>query len=130
MLFISYLFGFVRSLFQPASSIVVAHGLSCLAACGILVLPPGIEHASPGRQILNHWTTRKVSTWLTLVNKMFVCVYVCAHSCPTLCNPLGYNLPGSSVHGIFQVRILKGVDIRDLPRQNWSKLSKNHSSGN
>ena len=40
---------------------------------------------------------------------------VCAHSCPTLCNPLGYNTPGSSVHGIFQARILKWVDIRDLP---------------
>ena len=22
-------------------------------------------------------------------------------SCPTLCNPMGYSLPGSSVHGIF-----------------------------
>ena len=28
-------------------------------------------------------------------------------SCLTLCNPLDYNLPGSSVHGILQARILE-----------------------
>ena len=25
-----------------------------------------------------------------------------AQLCPTLCNPMDYSLPGSSVHGIFQ----------------------------
>ena len=30
-----------------------------------------------------------------------------AQSCPTLCNPLDYSLPGSSVHGILQERILE-----------------------
>ena len=30
---------------------------------------------------------------------------------PTLCNPLYCSLPGSSVHGIFQARILKWVAI-------------------
>ena len=28
-------------------------------------------------------------------------------SCPTLSNPLDFNLPGSSVHGIFQARVLE-----------------------
>ena len=28
-------------------------------------------------------------------------------SCPTLCNPMDCRLPGSSVHGIFQVRVLE-----------------------
>ena len=45
------------------------------------------------------------------------CVLV-AQSCPTLCNPMNYSLPGSSVHGISQARILEWVDIsfsRDLP---------------
>ena len=28
-------------------------------------------------------------------------------SCPTLCNPIDYSLPGSSVHGIFQARVLE-----------------------
>ena len=29
-----------------------------------------------------------------------------AQSCPTLCNPMDCSLPGSSVHGILQARIL------------------------
>ena len=38
-------------------------------------------------------------------------------SCPTLCNPMDCNPPGSSVHGILQVRILEWVAMpssRDL----------------
>ena len=34
-----------------------------------------------------------------------------AKSCPTLCNPTDYSLGGSSVSGIFQVRILEWVVI-------------------
>jgi len=29
--------------------------------------------------------------------------------CPTLCNPVNCSLPGSSVHGILQARILEWV---------------------
>ena len=32
-------------------------------------------------------------------------------SCPTLCDPLDCSLPGSSVQGILQARILEGVAI-------------------
>ena len=32
-------------------------------------------------------------------------------SCPTLHNPMGCSLPGSSVHGIFQARVLEWVAI-------------------
>ena len=32
-------------------------------------------------------------------------------SCPTLCCPMDYSLPGSSVHGIFQARVLEWVAI-------------------
>ena len=34
-----------------------------------------------------------------------------AQSCPTLCNPMECSLPVSSVHGIFQTRILEWVAI-------------------
>ena len=34
-----------------------------------------------------------------------------AQSCPTLCDPMEYSPPASSVHGILQVRILKWVAI-------------------
>ena len=32
-------------------------------------------------------------------------------SCLTLCDPIHYSLPGSSIHGIFQARILQWVAI-------------------
>ena len=41
-----------------------------------------------------------------------------AQSCPTLCNPVDCGLPGSSLRGILQSRILKWVAIsssRGLP---------------
>ena len=34
-----------------------------------------------------------------------------AHSCPTLSNPMDYSLPGPSIHGIFQARVLEWVAI-------------------
>ena len=34
-----------------------------------------------------------------------------AQSCPTLRDPMGCSLPGSSVHGIFQARVLAWVAI-------------------
>ena len=46
--------------------------------------------------------------------------YCClvAKLCSTLCDPMDGSLPGSSIHGSFQARILKWVDISspgDLP---------------
>ena len=40
-----------------------------------------------------------------------------AQSCPTLCDPMDCSPPGSSVHDIFQARILEWVAISpgDLP---------------
>ena len=43
-----------------------------------------------------------------------------AQSCPTLCDSMDRSLPGSSIHGIFQARILEQIAIsyfRDLPNQ-------------
>ena len=34
---------------------------------------------------------------------------MCAQMWPTLCNPMDYRPPGSSVHRIFQARVLKWV---------------------
>ena len=49
---------------------------------------------------------------------MVVFVKVKVKSCPTLCDPVDSSPPGSSVHGIFQARILVWIAIsssRDLP---------------
>ena len=39
---------------------------------------------------------------------MYVKVLV-TQSCPTLCNPMDCSLPGTSIHGIFQARVLEGI---------------------
>ena len=36
---------------------------------------------------------------------------VCAQSCPALCDPVDCSPPGSSVHGMFQARILESVPL-------------------
>ena len=44
-------------------------------------------------------------------------------SCPTLCDPMDHSLPGSSVYGISQARILEWVAIsfsRDHPDTGWN----------
>ena len=48
-------------------------------------------------------------------------------SCPTLCDPMDCSLSGSSVHGIFQARILELIAISfsrgfSQPR-NWTQVS-------
>ena len=50
-------------------------------------------------------------------------MYACsvAQLCLTLCNPLDCSLPGSSVHGIFQARILERVAIYSSRRSSWPK---------
>ena len=35
-------------------------------------------------------------------------------SCPTICDPIACILPGSSVHGILQARILEWVDLQGI----------------
>ena len=37
-----------------------------------------------------------------------------AQSCPTLSDPMDCSLPGFSVHGIFQARVLEWVAIEEL----------------
>ena len=51
-----------------------------------------------------------------------------AQSCPTLCDSIDCNLPGSSVHGIFQARVLEWVAIsfsrRASQPRNWTRVSR------
>ena len=54
--------------------------------------------------------------------QVFICIYYMhaaaaaaaaksLQSCPTLCDPIDSSPPGSSVHGVFQARILEWVAI-------------------
>ena len=44
-----------------------------------------------------------------------------AQSCPTLCNSMDCSLPGSSVHGILQARILEWVAISSSRESFWPR---------
>ena len=48
---------------------------------------------------------------------MFPCLVI--QLCPTLCDPVICSLPGSSVHGIFQARILEWVAISSSKVSSW-----------
>ena len=52
---------------------------------------------------------------MTLYSGYYYARFVCAPSWPTLCNSMDCRLPGSSVCGIFQARILEWVAI-SLPQ--------------
>ena len=69
---------------------------------------PGPPHSGTGLRILSStWPSQ--SLWQHVV---YVCM--CSKSlqlCPTLCDPMDCSLPGSSVHGILQARILEWVAV-------------------
>ena len=44
-----------------------------------------------------------------------------AQSCLTLCDSMDYSLLGSSIHGIFQARILEWVAISFSRRSSWPR---------
>ena len=48
-----------------------------------------------------------------------------AQSCPTRSNPIDSSLPGSSVHGSLQARVLTGVECHCLLRQVCEHRFKN-----
>ena len=45
-------------------------------------------------------------------------------SCPTLCNPMDRSLPGSSVHGVLQARILERTAINSSRRSSLGSNSR------
>ena len=62
---------------------------------------------------------------------MLCCCAMSLQLCPTLCDPMDYSPPGSSVHGILQARILKWVvcppqgifltQVQNLPLLCWGR---------
>ena len=50
-----------------------------------------------------------------------------AQSCPTLCDPMDCSLSGSSVHGIFQARVLEWIAISfsrgSFQPRGWTQIS-------
>ena len=44
-----------------------------------------------------------------------------AQLCPTASNPMDCSLPGSSIHGIFQARVLEWGAIAFSAREGWTE---------
>ena len=72
---------------------------------------------------LEEWAATIVFTLLPFCKligvKMLSCLCMRAksvQSCPTLCSPMDCSPPGSSIHGIFQVRILEWVAMPSSKR--------------
>ena len=64
--------------------------------------------------------------WTSYLHISPLCVCVCARLCPNLCNPMDCSLPGSSVYGILQARILEQIataSFRGLPNQGFKSAS-------
>ena len=90
-----------------------------------------------------HWSKR----WLLFLKRFFpipICIHynkirkgmhlVCsfilqisrgysevAQSCPTLCNPIDCSLPGFSIHGVFQARVLEWVAFSFSRGSSWPR---------
>ena len=102
---------------------------------------PGIEPASGG--FFTHWAIWEalIKPWALIldeaenscsntehtgvINLNFYGIWtsklLIALSCSTLCNSMDYNPPGSSVHGIFQARILEWVAISSSRGSSWPR---------
>ena len=58
-------------------------------------------------------------TWSNCYSR--TCESEVAQSCPALCDPMDCSLPGFSVHGILQARILEWVVISFSRRSSWPR---------
>ena len=79
------------------------------------------------------WNHRLVQNWERSTSRLCIVTLIIeltcridsdsevAQSCPTLCNPMDCSLPGSSIHGIFQARVLEWVAISFSRRSSWPR---------
>ena len=113
--------------------------VSCVKACvfAVHLSFPCLHGSIPHLQIFTQMMTfqeglswppcLKIATlphWLTvLITFVSITTHIpmraCAQLCPTLCNPLDCSPPDSSVHGIFQARILKWAAISYSSGSPW-----------
>ena len=79
---------------------------------------PWLLHCRP---FLYHWDNGEAQWYYESKSEV-------TQSCPTLCNPVDCSLPGSSIHGIFQGRILEWIAIpfsrRSSQPREWTQVSR------
>ena len=88
-------------------------------------LPKCYESCLFSKTTLRECQSKKL--WKSILRKTLK-VKVKLLSCVQLCNPMDYSLPGSTVHGIFQARILEWVAIafsrRSSRSRDWTRVSR------
>ena len=92
----------------PPPSVIVevaaaAAAAKSLQSCPTLCDPMG-DSSPPGSPSLGF---SRQEYWSRLPFPSPMCESEVAQSCPTLSDPMDCSLPGSSVHGIFQARVLE-----------------------
>ena len=82
-----------------------------------LLASPASSPCGPPSARGNHWQTLECS-WNPLTHACplplppsTISSVLAAQSCPTFCNPTDCSLPGSSIHGLLQARILECIAI-------------------
>ena len=65
----------------------------------------------------------KVNAYGIISQVLFPCLHAClvTQSWLTLCDPSDCSIPGSSIHGIFQARILEQVAVSFSMESSWSR---------
>ena len=105
----------------PMSQFFTSGGQSIGASASASVLPMNIQALFPV------WLTGLISLLprgsqeSSLAPQLSEWVSAVAQLCPTLCDPMDYSLPGSSLHGILQARILEWVAISFSRGSSWPR---------
>jgi len=88
-----------------------ASAAKLLQSCQTLCDPIDAVHQAPpslGFSRQEHWSgNTRVGCHFLLQCMKVKSESEVAQSCPTLSNPMDCSLPGSSIHGIFQARVLE-----------------------
>ena len=96
--------------FLTANIFPMAWKLESVKQHSVRILPPTLFAQFPPRPPSNHFYLRlsflNVSVPIQ-ANKIIHSESEVVQLCPTLCDPMDGSLPGSTVHGIFQARMLE-----------------------
>ena len=104
---------------------VVVPLLTCAWLCDHM------DCSMPGFLVLCGKDYNTKNKWPHILCIFFICQFICvyvgmkwsevAQSCPTLCDPMDCSLLRSSIHGIFQARVLEWVAISFSRGSSWSR---------
>ena len=109
-------------------SVLFVDGVNQLRVSTVRLCPPPCSLENPCDEsgpLLHLWITWRWERQISSTEKLpaslplgcLLTLSEVAQLCPTLCSPIDCSLPGSSVHGIFQARVLEWVAISfSLPK--------------